>query len=337
MINSIESPYTDGKAYLKKEKKIRTFRKEEFQIVEHYYECESTKKQFTNDQIDKLNINQVYNAYRSKHGFLFPKQISNLREKYGLNHTEISKILGLGVNMIRNYENGEMPSLSNATLLNMIKSPAIFKELFIKKDHFLDIKDRKKKNILDNINQLLDNEKDHLLTCLPTIDFPNEFTGYIIPNFKKFAHICIFFLDQLSFLYKVKLNKLLFYTDFYHFKQFGKCISGNQYAAIEMGPVPDKYLHLFALMVEQKLVEIKTSPSNTEGEILERMVPITSFQESYFTQAEIKTLNFVLKQLGYKKTKEIVDLSHTEDCWKELNTTKELISYTRFGFDLKGI
>jgi hypothetical protein len=56
--------YCNGKAELiiKKTKKI--FRKEEFEIFEHFYKCQKCSKEFTTDEIDNLDINQVYNQYR---------------------------------------------------------------------------------------------------------------------------------------------------------------------------------------------------------------------------------------------------------------------------------
>jgi len=336
MRNQIESPYTDGIATLKKEQKSRSFRKEDYMVLEHFYECQDTKKQFTTEEIDEMNINQVYNAYRSNHGILFPEQIKSLREKYNLNHTELSKILGLGVNMIRNYENGEMPSVSNATLLKLILNPETFRDLFFQKKELLGFKQTKVQAIIDKVDQILFQEKKHQNNCIPTVYFPDEYTGYILPNFEKMAHMTIFFLEKLDFLFKVKLNKLLFYSDFYHFKTNGKSISGNKYYAIPFGPVPDRYNHLYAMMADESFIEFQHSLLTNE-EILEKMVPTTPFKKEIFNSAECATLEFVFDQLGYKKTAEIVEISHLENCWKEQNEIKGVISYAKYGFEIRGI
>jgi len=337
MRNQIESPYTDGIATLKKEQKSRSFRKEDYMVLEHFYECQDTKKQFTTEEIDEVNINQVYNAYRSNHGILFPEQIKSLREKYNLNHTDLSKILGLGVNMIRNYENGEMPSVSNATLLKLILNPVTFRDLFLQKKDLLGFRETKVQAIIDKVNQILSQEEKHHNTYIPTVYLPDEYTGYLLPNFEKLAHMTIFFLEKLDFLFKVKLNKLLFYSDFYHFKTNGKSISGNKYCAIPMGPVPDKYHHLYAMMADESFIGFQEYSFSSNDEIVEKMVPITPFNKEIFSPAECATLEFVFEQLGYKKTSEIVEISHHENCWKEQNEIKGIISYAKYGFEIQGI
>ena len=334
---TVDSPYTNGKALLKRELKNRTFRKEDFQIWEHYYVCKKTNKQFTTGELDDLNISQVYNQYRAKYGFLFPKEITQLRESYGLNISQLSKILGVGINMIRNYENGEMPSTSNATLLNMVKKPQIFKELFKEKIDLLKISEKKKQTIHNNINTLIEKQEKAKSNCLPVLNHPNEYTGYQIPAFEKLAHMSIFFLGNLDHLFKVKLNKLLFYSDFLFFKENGISISGMQYKAIQMGPVLEKYHHLYGNMVDLEYLELKEVASKEFDQSIEKMIPIQSFNESLFSLDEIQTLKKVLHELGFKSRNKIVKISHDEKCWKELYKTKAVISYQKYAFEISGI
>ena len=51
---------------------------------------------------------------------------------------------------------------------------------------------------------------------------------------------------------KTKLNKLLFYADFKHFKEYAVSITGARYARIPFGPAPDKYAFYFATLLESK-------------------------------------------------------------------------------------
>ncbi len=79
------------------------FRKETFQIQFQYYLCKDTGEQFTDDELDEVNTNQVYNQYRAKYGIPFPDEIKAIREQYGLPANKMAEILGLGVNVYRNY------------------------------------------------------------------------------------------------------------------------------------------------------------------------------------------------------------------------------------------
>ena len=80
----IPSPLADGFAELRQAPDTQTFRKEEFAYVYHCYECEITKERFTTPELDNINTAQIYNQYREQHQFLFPEQITRLRERYGL-------------------------------------------------------------------------------------------------------------------------------------------------------------------------------------------------------------------------------------------------------------
>ncbi len=62
----MKSPITGKKMKLTKEKRILNFRKESFEIYSHFYKCEDSGEQFTNNDIDELNINQVYKKYKEK-------------------------------------------------------------------------------------------------------------------------------------------------------------------------------------------------------------------------------------------------------------------------------
>jgi hypothetical protein len=49
----------------------------------------------------------------------------------------MAEILGLGINGYRNYESGEVPSISNGRLMQMVKDPGEFKKLIdIPKNEF---------------------------------------------------------------------------------------------------------------------------------------------------------------------------------------------------------
>jgi len=105
------------------------FRKEEFEVVYHNYKCEDSGESFTTNEIDELNLNQVYNQYRVKYNLPFPIEIKQIREKYGLSASKMAEVLGFGVNSYRNYESGEVPSLSNARLIQLANDPKEFKKL----------------------------------------------------------------------------------------------------------------------------------------------------------------------------------------------------------------
>ena len=67
------------------------------------------------------------------------------------------------------------------------------------------------------------------------------------------------------------------------------------------------------------------------------MVPFASFKKEIFIRSELDALEFILQDLVFKKTKEIIEISHAEKCWKELNETNGNISYASYGFDIRRV
>src|SRR5260221_12530610 len=109
----MKSPITGKPMELVKEKRVLEFRKESFEVIYHFYRCLDTGEEFEDDQLGDLNLDQVYNAYRAKHKFLFRQEFKELRGRYDLPATPMSKILGFGINKYVLYKTGEFPTKTN--------------------------------------------------------------------------------------------------------------------------------------------------------------------------------------------------------------------------------
>ena len=114
-----------------------SYRKEDFKVHKQFYECVGCKDRFTTDELDNVNIKQVYNQYREKYNIPFPEQLIKARESYGLSAAKMAEILGFGTNIYRNYENGEVPNSSNGTLLNIAMDPKEFLKIVESKKVYL--------------------------------------------------------------------------------------------------------------------------------------------------------------------------------------------------------
>jgi hypothetical protein len=64
----MKSPITGKEMRLVKELTKLPFRNEEYEVTYHYYLCEETKERFTDDDLDIINIEQVYKKYQAKYG-----------------------------------------------------------------------------------------------------------------------------------------------------------------------------------------------------------------------------------------------------------------------------
>ena len=326
-------PVCNGKSLLKAELKSRTFRGEELEVYEHEYMCNQCNHSFTNVEIDNYNLQQVYNKYREKYSIPFPDQLIFIRNFYGLTQTKMSEILGFGPNQYRLYEAGDIPVGGNATVLNIIIEPKEFKNLLEKRKGLLDKKDHE--IIIDKINDLkvINQYMSFRKFLFPKNIIPNRFTGYKLPSFKKFSNMVLYFISNAPF--KTRLNKLLSFSDFAHFKYFGYSISGVKYAAINMGTVPDQYSIIYGLM--EKEGYLKTESVNINGNEVDKFEPLKKFDESIFSESEIDILKKVLDTFKSKSTEVIMNISHQELAWIENVKTKMTIDYSIYAPQLKAI
>ena len=122
----IVSPLTGGEAVCQKEMRETEYRGEKFVYEHHNIRDLETDIEFTTNDMDFDNLERVYVQYRAKHGIPSPKELTEMREFYGLSAAKMSEILGLGTNQYRLYEEGQMPSEAIGKMLRSIQTPAVF-------------------------------------------------------------------------------------------------------------------------------------------------------------------------------------------------------------------
>lgn len=334
----MKSPITGKEMKLIKERRSMDFRKETFEIVFHYYKCEDSGEQFTTTALDELNMNQVYNQYRDKFNIPFPDEIISIREKYGLSATKMSEILGLGVNSYRQYEAGEMPSVANAKLIQMVDEPKTFIEMV---ELCGTIDDKTKNKYIQKAQSLVEEKKKNIFNLnfkayLLGSHLADIYSGYRNPSLEKFTEMVVYFSEKLS-PYKTKMNKLLFYADFLMFKQSCFSISGVRYHAINRGPVPNNFQSIFEYLANKGEIDISTTefPEGYTGEQFKARKD-RKFNAGLFTENELKTLENVTNAFKDTSTNDIVKLSHLEEAWKKNEKDKSVISY-EYAFELNQI
>ena len=316
------------------------FRKEEFTVT---YPCTFNKieNSFIEDERSvKMKNMLIHNKYREKYNLLFPEEIMEIRNKYGLSATKMSELLGFGVNSYRNYETGEVPSLSNANLILLASDPIKFKSLVLISSLFEENEDEKTKLLMVVDELIKEKEEENNKFFIRFEDYlmgrkvRSIKTGYVLPNLDKLTEMVVFFADKFK-PYKTQLNKLLFYSDFYHYKLHAVSITGTRYRAINRGPVPDNYDSIFDFAVRKGKVKIKeTVWANGFSEQFV-LRDNSQFNSNLFTEEELRVLELVNDSFNGKNTKEIVDISHEEEAWIEnYQNGKSLIDY-KYAFNLK--
>ena len=333
----MQSPFTGGRATLLFEKRELEFRRELFHIIQFFYRCEDTKEEFTTEELDQLNINQLYNQYREKYSIPFPDEIKAIREQYGVSASKMSEILGLGVNSYRQYEADDIPTVSNGRLILASKDPEEFKKFLEASAAVLNEKEYQK--FISRVDALIETENKNIWDKLFREQIfahakPSEFTGYKSPSIDKIAHTISYFAQHVDYLWKTKLNKLLFYSDFLNYKRTGYSICGIAYRAIQLGPVPAEYDKLYVKLLDDNLFDVEFVTFKENGYVGEALKNKIDFDPKLFTSTELKVLEEVRSKLADKTSSEIVDISHLEKAWIDNESKHEIISYQKYAFEL---
>ena len=328
----MKSPFTGKEMKLAKKKRTVSFRKQEIEYINLSHFCEQSQENFVSTELEELNIKQIHNKYRELNNIPFPEEIKKLRHRYGLSAAKMSELFGFGPNQYALYEGGDMPSISNAKSISLALDPLVFKKMI--EDNKAIIKEKESRSILSKINMEMSDETEFFIEdYLLGDNNPTSFTGYKTPSFKKLSNMTIFFAEHLK-PYKTVLNKLLFYADFGHYKNFASSITGCRYAAIPFGPVPDKFNSLFDKMRSDCFINVEYQEYQN-GSLGEKFSPNSkfAFDSSLFEKTELEVMEKVKEQFKGKSTKAVVEISHQEAAWLENQEDKSLINYEH-AFDL---
>ncbi len=163
---------------------------------------------------------------------------------------------------------------------------------------------------------------------------PGIYTGYKTPNLQKLMEMIIFFTVHIR-PWKTKMNKLLFYADFLHFKKTCFSMSGAEYVAIHLGPVPQNFNSIFEYAAIHNKIDI-TYREFSNGGVGESFSPNkdTSFNAGLFEEAELDVLKIVADTFKETSTREMIDISHEEPAWLENIGEMKKIKYD-YAFRLK--
>lgn len=149
----------------------------------------------------------------------------------------------------------------------------------------------------------------------------------ITPNENKFRELLLFIARRSEGdprFGAIKLNKLLFYSDFLAYLELGHPITGQPYFALENGPAPRYLVRVREQMVKSK--EIAIARKTTFDGVQERVLALREPDPNKFTPAEIALVTKVLDGCRSQSGTELSELSHRFAGWR-LAGQKEDIPY----------
>lgn len=316
----VKSPFTGGKATEVYSLDKMEFRGEEFHVHSRYYKCEDTGQTFSDSEQDNSTLNDLYAQYRIKHGIPFPDEIKAIRQRFNMNHSQIGKLLGFGVNQWAKYESGQVPSESNGRLIAALRSKSVALSLI------KDLRVLYSDDEYEKVYNLIMSSRDADSTASANTILYEGTVRSIENGFGEFNHRKV--EEMVKYLsgngiYPTKLNKKMFYADFLHFKRHGISISGLRYQAIHYGPVPVHYNtiydHIPGLLCKTEFI------GNHECTLLKSEIEADC---SVFNAKELSTLQEINEKLSPISTSEIIELSHREEAWLLHYPDMDIIPYS---------
>lgn len=299
-----------GEKYFQELRTI-TFRKEEFSYI-HTGIIDEDGEMWTTTEMDEANIYQVYNQYRVKHGIPFPDEISGIREHYGLSAAKMAQILGFGINQYRIYEDGEVPSVSNARTITAARE----------KDIFMSFVEASKSEMNEQEYLRIRKKVEAAKGDYKPTGQSSEYTGFRSMALDKIADVVRLIIAKIGSTFVTKMNKLLFYADFIHYKKHGYGITGLTYKALPFGPVPEHWGTLYSSLPGIDMEEF-VYPSGQSGIRLEAITAA----ENVLSESELATIDAVCEYFGKMNAGEISQASHLEKGWIENKDNRSAISY----------
>jgi putative zinc finger/helix-turn-helix YgiT family protein len=305
-------------------------RGEIIKVDTQYFKCTECGEEFENTRgYDALEV--AYREYRRRHEMLQPEAIREWRKRYGLTQQELTRILGWGGATLNRYENGALQDEAHEKMLRLAMDPHNLLKL---------IKEEPKALNPDKYDRLISElsateEESCSLDRIFEERFgdypPDELSGYKRLQLTKLFNAILFFCQGEGGQLKTKLNKLLFYADFKHFKHHTVSITGAHYIHLQYGPVPDRYDFYFAeLKNEGSLENEETLIGSYIGDSYKS---IRDPDLSIFNDSEKETLNIVNNFFKDYSSSAIRDFSHNELAYMK-TSQNNFISY-EYAIDLK--
>jgi uncharacterized phage-associated protein len=119
---------------------------------------------------------------------------------------------------------------------------------------------------------------------------------------------------------KTVLYKLLYFSDFNHYKKNNKSITNEDYRKIEFGPAPVHIAIIIDKLEKEKKIETKQLSQNTTYKVLDAP------KLSTLSKEEISTIDKVIKKLGNLSATQISNLSHKDNPYL-VSKDKGIIDY----------
>ncbi len=260
-----------------------------FLVYCEYFRCTLCDSEFEKSESRIDPLAEAYKKYQEKHDMITSEKMIEFRKKYDLTQKQLSELLGWGGATLSRYENGTLQDDAHDRALRLAKEPDGLRTLV--RNDMKALTEEKRQRILDIIDSNR-NTRTSLLGYLKAITNydPGILSGFRKMDIRKLFGTIEFLCKGNGGIPKTKLNKLLFYADFKHFKENGVSITGARYARLPFGPILNDYEHFFATLIHEEGLITVAERSFPDGAIGEYYSTSNAPDIELLSDSELSTL-----------------------------------------------
>jgi putative zinc finger/helix-turn-helix YgiT family protein len=203
--------------------------------------CPVSGDELSNETFDDETLTKAFAVYRARRGLLQPAEITSIRLKYGLGQKAFARLLGWGEMTLHRYESGSLQNPSQNTLLELARDPRFIRGQLARNDTALSTRQRADLEV--RLAELIEE-------CTEPVAREENAEYLANPSCAaKMREMMVYFAGYPD-TFRMKLNKLVFYADFLHYKRHGVAISNLRYVNMQYGPVPVGFYQLQGQLVD---------------------------------------------------------------------------------------
>lgn len=135
--------------------------------------------------------------------------------------------------------------------------------------------------------------------------------------------------DNERYFGAVKLNKILYFSDFEAYAKLGKSITGVEYRKYELGPAPACMERIKKELSDKHEAYEYRNPLSADS-VEKRLLPMRKPDLAIFSQEELAIVNAVIDRLRGLSGIRLSRLSHKLPGWKYAEYGKEIPYHTVF-------
>lgn len=310
-----ECPMCDETHLVEKRKRLvkTKIKGEVIEYYENYYRCQMSNESydFVPGKMMDENLLRARNAYRQLHKMLTSHEIIAIRKKYGLTQKEFALMLGWGEVTVARYETKLIQDEAHDDIMKAVSCDAMEARKYLERNKNAFTSERYTQ-ILSRIDAEINRTsveyytKKKIKAQYVRFSGNADATGGVPLNIEKVQNMIAFFANNCHDLFKVKLMKLLWYSDALCYQRHGHAISGLVYQHMPKGALP------VANWDFMELVPIETIVDEHSQYDSYKILPSDNFNEDVFSEDEKSVLYAVLNKFKNFTGGEIANYMHDE-------------------------